>query len=153
MINTRNLAKLGGICSWFCWLGFWCSPQWYVWRLSTSRSFTNTKEPRALTEHICKLNKALILFHLHYWISFSILTISHCLCSRAIWNLNITCENSHEPYVYSLRNIFNHVCVQTIHFSRIVIVNPDYFKSYQCFNFNTVFFKTTTYYKLLWCKI
>ena len=75
MINTRNLAKLGGICSWFCWLGFWCSPQWYVWRLSTSRSFTNTKEP--LTEYICKLNKALILFNLHYWISFSILTIRH----------------------------------------------------------------------------
>lgn len=54
--------------------------------------------------------------------------------------MNITCENSHEPYVYSLRNIFNHVCVQTIHFSRIVIVNPDYFKSYQCFDFTTVFF-------------
>ena len=120
-MNTRSRAKLGVVCSWFCWLVLWYRLQWYVWRLSTSRSFTNTKEPRALTEYICKLNKALILFHLHYWISFSILTISHCLFSKATWNLNIACESEHEPYVYSLRNKFNHVYVQTIYFSLIVI--------------------------------
>ena len=150
--------------SWFWWLALCYPPQWYVWPLSTSRSFTNTEE--ALTEYIWLKRMIIGLKFTHklyeIWIAFlvfffffhfcQLITSSYCSCSKATWNLNITCEGSHEPYVYSLHIKFNHVYVfKQFIFSRIVNVNNDYFKSYHCFDFNSVFL--TTYYILLWCKI